>query len=134
MFRKHMPLPVVVFVLALVLAAGCRKQAVHDYEAQPMPQISAKLTEVKVKDAIVRAGTAAGWQVVPEEGPSLRATTYYRNKHMAAVRITFTQNTYSIRYANSANFDYNGGMIHSNYNNLVLRLRQSIDAELASIR
>ena len=134
MFRKYMPLPIVVLFCALMLVAGCRKQPVHNFEAQPIPRTTVKLTDAKIRDAIIRAGTANDWQVVPEAGQSLRATTYYRNKHMATVSITYTNQDYSIRYAGSSNFDYDNGMIHTNYNNLVIKLQRAIDAELARIQ
>ena len=134
MIRKSLSLFAVVCLV--VAAVGCGKlHTLRNYENEPMPQTNAKLTEAKIKDAIVRAATAQGWKVVPEAGPNLRATKYLRDsKHMGAVKISFTDKEYSIVYADSINLKYRKGMIHPSYNTMVLELKQAVDQEIMRVQ
>ena len=134
MFTKLSPIPIIILAVAMTLAVGCRKGAPpHDYMGQPVPQVSAKITNDKVKDAIIRGASVRGWQVVPEQGNQLRATLYVRS-HTAVVLIAYTTKTYSITYLDSTNLEYENGVIHPNYNNWVRNLQIAINAELARIQ
>ena len=133
--KRHIVLLLAVLACAMLVATGCRKGApVLDFESQPMPQTSAKLTDAKIKDAMIRAGTSQGWQVVPEkQARTLRATLHNRT-HVAVATITYTLKEFTIRYNDSTNLEYENGVIHPNYNRWVKNLHKAINSELARIQ
>jgi hypothetical protein len=79
---------------------------------------------------IKRAGAGLGW-IMEDVGPNLIRATLNLRTHQALVDIRYDQGGFSMRYANSTNLDYDGTMIHRNYNGWVQRLEQHIIAESA---
>ena len=53
--------------------------------------------------------------------------------HVAVVDIDYTDRTYSIRYKDSTNLDYNGTTIHRNYNGWIENLDKAIKAQLTAL-
>jgi len=60
-----------------------------------------------------------------------------RNKHTVTIEISFTADTYSIRYIDSTNMRYavcNGRTyIHKNYNVWINQLRNAIEAKFSAL-
>jgi hypothetical protein len=87
------------------------------------------------KNAIMDAGAALKWEVVPGgDGKSLRATYRVRNKHVVTVDIVPGPASFAVKYADSVNMNYGvqdgGPVIHPNYNHWVGQLVESIRVEL----
>lgn len=119
----------VLIALVVVVAAGCRSAPIHD---QGPTSIAGRHTEKQVQDAIIRAGAAQGW-TMKAEAPGLITGTLYVRSHTAVVSIPYTRNSFSIRYKDSTNLDYNGPAhsIHENYNEWVQRLNSGIVSQLS---
>ena len=86
-----------------------------------------------VRDAITGAATSKGWTVAALEGEKLQATNSV-NGHSVTVDISYAPASYTIRYAQSLNMNYEmaGGepTIHPRYNVWVKDLKLAIDAAL----
>lgn len=67
----------------------------------------AVLSKEQVRRTIVRAAEASNWKVQNAnlDGPVVARYTF-KEKHVATVRITYTQSTFSIEYENSTNLKY----------------------------
>ena len=117
----------VLAIAALATLAGCRSAPVMNVVDAPL--VSAKSMQ-QVEQAIVAAGNSLGWQMQPQ-GPGRIQGTLVLRDHRAVVDIGYTQKSYSIRYKDSSNLNYDGGSIHKNYNgwiqNLDRAIRQRID-------
>ena len=63
--------------------------------------------------------------------PGLIHAVLRRDDWVAEIDIPYTATSYSIKYANSVNLDYNAQkhVIHRNFNKWLTNLRQIIDAE-----
>lgn len=134
MLRKYGPLVLLGTLCLIMLATGCAKRVpIQDFDRSPIPQVSAKMTDEKIRNAIVRGGSSIGWRVIPEDGRSLVATLD-KGKTMLAMDITFTQKEYSLKYRNSINLKAEDGKIHSSYLRWVRNLQRAIDMELARIQ
>ncbi|MCL4802018.1 MAG: hypothetical protein KJ025_20675 [Burkholderiales bacterium] len=118
--------------VAAIGMAGCRTAAVYDVVDAPVvgPADGRKLSSEQVRNAIIRAGTGLGWQV-REVQPFLLEGTLHLRSHMARVNIPYSTERYSIVYKESDNLQYDGKMIHSNYNGWVQNLDKAIKANLA---
>ncbi len=81
-------------------------------------------------EAVVRAGGSLGWKMQRITPGHIVGTLFLRS-HMAAVDITFNEDTYSIIYKNSSNLKYDGKDIHRNYNSWVRRLDSAINREFS---
>ena len=71
------------------------------------------------------AATQPGWSIQPVRYGLLRATNAWRS-HQMTVDIAFDLRTFSIRYVNSVNLDYDGARIHTAYNSRVQALEAAI--------
>lgn len=85
-----------------------------------------------VEKAIIRAGAALGWKMRPV-GPGVMEGTLHLRKHVAIVAITFDTGTFSIKYKDSTNLDYDGTNIHSNYNGWIQNLTRGIQTQLMNL-
>jgi hypothetical protein len=81
-------------------------------------------------DQIRRAGAGLGWRMEPQ-GPGLVRGTLNLRTHQAVVDIPYDTRRFSIRHASSSNLDYDGRVIHRNYNGWVRNLRNAIMAQPA---
>jgi hypothetical protein len=87
------------------------------------------LTNEQVRAAIVRAGSALGWQM-SDEGPNKLVGTLVLRTHTAVVEIPYTTTNYSIKYRSSINLNEQGGTIHKNYNGWIQNLTKGINTQL----
>lgn len=103
------------FALLLVLAMiGCRSVngpdpvAMDVYENVPIVTTTGGiLTSDQIRKIIVRAAEATNWKVqnVSATGPVVAKYTF-KEKHVATVKITYTQRSFSIDYESSTNLKY----------------------------
>ena len=117
--------------LAVAGVAGCRIGPVYDVVDAPViePASGAKLTADQVKQSIMLAGASLGWQI-KEVQPFLLEGTLNVRTHMAQVNIPYSAQRYSIVYKDSQNLQYDGKMIHTNYNGWVQNLDKAIKARM----
>ena len=115
-------------LVGVFLLTGCRTAAVHNISEAPVME---KVTTDKVYKAVYAAGTTLGWNVKKVK-PGLAVATLHLRKHMAMVEIPYTDKTYSIKYKDSANLNYNPQtkIIHSNYNGWIQNLNKGIQTQL----
>lgn len=121
---------VIVVVVALTLSA-CRTGPVYNVESAVMAT-PANATLEQVTGAIKRAGTGLGWQMI-DQGPGQIEGKLFLRSHMAVVSITFDTKKFSIYYKDSNNLNYDGTIIHKNYNGWVQNLEQRILAETSGL-
>lgn len=105
----------ILFVLVLIGSLfGCKSVngpdpvAMDTYENVPIVTTTgAILSNDQIRKTIVRASEASNWRVQNENssGPVVAKYTY-KDKHVATVKITYTQRTFSIQYENSTNLKY----------------------------
>jgi hypothetical protein len=118
-------------VLATAALAGCNTMPIQNVSEAPVVAANGKqLSNAQVREAIVRAGSALGWQM-KEESPGLIVGTIQLRTHSAVVAIPYTSRTYSVQYRSSQNLDERGGMIHKNYNGWITNLKNGINTQLA---
>jgi len=119
-------------ILAVATAmAGCTSQPIMNVNDAIVAVPAGKsVTHAQVRDAIVRAGAALGWQI-KDEGPNLLVGTLQLRTHTAVVEIPYSTSKFSIRYRSSINLDQNGGNIHKNYNGWIQNLTKGINDQLA---
>jgi hypothetical protein len=86
----------------------------------------------EIRQAIIRAGTQLGWQMKAERPGHIVGSLSLRT-HVAVVDIDYDRKSYSIKYKDSTNLEYNGSTIHRNYNGWIQRLDQGIKSQLSGI-
>ncbi len=124
-----------VLLVAALAVAGCRAETVYnptDIAYAPAATQTRALTQTDYKNAIIRAGTKRGW-TFEDAGPGhLVGNLAVRGKHFATADVFYDTKSFSIRYKDSRNLDYNAGnnQIHPNYNSWVTNLQQDIQAEV----
>ena len=114
-------------IAVVVLLVGCRTADL--YNVQNAPGASKAVSMADVETAIRRAGHGLGWQIVPQ-GPGKAEGTLVLRDHLAVVDITYDIKSYSIRYKDSSNLQYDGKTIHSNYNGWIQNLDKAIRTQL----
>lgn len=129
MSRNAFGIAVVVATLALV---ACGTQPVHNVTAAPVVSSKADPSLDDVTKAIVRAGSALGWQMAPTQPGHITGTLYLRT-HVAIVDVNYDQKNYSIKYRDSKNLDYDGTNIHKNYNGWIQNLDKGIRTQLSNL-
>jgi hypothetical protein len=120
---------IVALSLLLALLAGCRSDAVYNVEDAAVVASVANLSSADVKKAILRAGGGLGW-VMKDNGDGKIIATLSLRKHLAVVDIDYSTKSYSIRYKDSQELDYDGTNIHKNYNGWVQNLQRGIQTQL----
>ena len=115
--------PVVIAVGGGVGLGACRAQPIYE-STNGQFQGRGTLSE---REALIRRAAASqgGWSVQSMRPGLLRATNTWRS-HQMTVDIAFDVRTFTIRYVNSVNLDYNGAQIHSAYNDRVRALERAI--------
>lgn len=85
-----------------------------------------------VRKAVIAGCVVRGWTPMMESDDTLSATINVRGKHYAKISIAYSAQSYSIRYVDSDNLDYNERRqrIHRNYNKWVTLLSETIQKEL----
>jgi hypothetical protein len=120
-------------VLSVALAAaGCAtQQPIYNVTDAPVMTASGKApTMSEVQVAIIRAGTALGWQIAPEKPGRLTGRLVLRS-HQAVVDIQHNAKTYSIKYRESVDLGEKDGQIHRNYNSWIQNLDNGIRTQLS---
>lgn len=82
-------------------------------------------------DQIRHAAAALGWRT-EAQGPGLMRGTLNLRTHQAVVDIPYDTRRFNIRYVSSTNLDYDGAVIHRNYNSWVQNLQNAIVTQSAS--
>ena len=120
-----------VLVLAVVIVmAGCSSAPILNVRDTAITSATGKpLSKAEVRSAIVRAGSALGWQI-KDEGADVLVGSIQLRKHTAVIAIPYSAQAYSINYRSSSNLDEHGGTIHKNYNGWVQNLTLGINAQL----
>jgi hypothetical protein len=114
----------------VLLLVGCRTADL--YNVQNAPGASKAVSMADVETAIRRAGHGLGWQITPQ-GPGRAEGTLALREHRAVVDITYDTKSYSIKYKDSSNLQYDGKTIHSNYNGWIQNLDKAINRELLAL-
>jgi len=112
-----------------ILLVSCRSAPVYNVSDAAIAADKSNLTLEDVSKAIMRAGGGLGWQMKPEGTGHMVGTLYLRT-HVAIVDIDYTTKSYSIKYKDSKDLDYDGTNIHSNYNGWIQNLKKAIDVQL----
>ena len=122
------------FLITTLILIGCaRKDAIYDVNDAPVTVTSTKsYTLTDVRNAIMRAGAALGWQM-QEVAPGHLVGTLNVRTHRAQVDIKYNTKSYSITYKDSTNLNYDGTNIHSNYNGWVQNLDKGIKTQLSTM-
>jgi hypothetical protein len=123
----------VVASVLVLLAVGCRG-SVPVYNVTDAP-VSASKPNPSLDDvgkAIQRAGATLGWQM-KETKPGHMLGTLNLRKHVAVVDVNYSVKSYSIKYKDSTELDYNDGNIHPNYNGWIQILDKGIRAQLNTL-
>jgi hypothetical protein len=116
---------------ALLTVAGCSTSVpIRNFEQNPIPQTTQVVnSKADIETGILKACIQLGWQCTPISEGEIKAVLDIRT-HQLVVNISFDKTTYSIRYQDSINLDYNGKKIHRQYVNWVTNLKRHIDAEM----
>lgn len=114
-----------------LLAVGCRIAPIYDVNGDAIMSSKADLTMSDVSKAIHRAGAGLGWQI-EDAGPGHIIGTLHLRDHVAVVDITYDIKSYSIKYKDSSNLQYNADKreIHKNYNGWIQNLENGIRTQL----
>jgi hypothetical protein len=122
------------FALAfvLVIAAGCRAPVpVYNVTSAPVTA-NRPASSDDVRQAIIRAGTGLGWQMM-QRGPGSIEGILLLREHRANVDIQYSAKSYSITYKDSDKLNYDGTNIHPNYNGWVQNLDRAIRSQLTGM-
>lgn len=120
---------IVALTAVLAVVSGCRSGAVMNIEDAAVVASTENVSASDVQKAIMRAGAGLGW-VMKNSGKGKIVGTLILRKHVAVVDIDYSAKSYSIRYKDSQNLDYDGTNIHSNYNGWIQRLNSGIQTQL----
>jgi hypothetical protein len=121
----------VVTLVALTMI-GCRSNPIYTVADAPVVTSTRDYSTKDVRNAILQAGASLGWQMNDAQ-PGLIVGTLNVRDHMVQVDIPYDRRTYSILYRGSANMNYDGGNIHSNYTGWVQRLNAAINSRLSML-
>ena len=119
-------------IVATLLLGACRTAPIFDVEAQPIAVSSSSYTAEDVRKAIIRAGARRGWVFSDTDEGKLVGTLSLRD-HRATVDVSYSKDSYDIKYRESQNLRYDAkkNVIHSNYNGWVQNLVTDITVELS---
>ena len=118
-----------IIAAAALFLTACTTRPIYNVSQAPISASKASPSMDEIQKAIVRAGIALGWQMTPDRPGHVLGRIALRN-HVAVVDIDYNQTSYSIKYKESTNLDYNGAQIHKNYNGWVQNLDKAIRTEL----
>jgi hypothetical protein len=120
-----------VFAAFLLLMGGCRSAPVYDVVAAPVTNTN-PLSMSNMESAIIGAGTGLGWRMAPQTPGQIEGVLALRD-HRAVVTVTYDTKSYSIKYKDSSNLNYDGKSIRKNYNGWVENLDRAIRNNLAAL-
>ncbi|CAB5499438.1 hypothetical protein [uncultured Gammaproteobacteria bacterium] len=118
-----------IIIVSLALLAGCGTALVRDVDSA---MISGNHSVANIERAIVRAGTGLGWVMTKKSDKHIVGKLTLRT-HLAVIDITYDKNSYSIKYKDSTNLNYDGSKIHTNYNGWIQNLQRSIDLRINTL-
>lgn len=119
-------------LMVVILLGACRTVSVYDVRDAAVVSNVASVSKEDVRKAIIRAGSALGWQI-QENGPNALVGTLKLREHIAVVDIPYSAKQYSIVYKSSTNLNYDGATIHSNYNGWIQNLQKGINSQLNTL-
>ena len=126
------PLAIALSVV-MMLAVGCTLAPIQNVQGSPVITASGKAASMQdVQQAIMRAGSALGWQITPVKPGQLTGQLFLRS-HQAIVDITHDTKQYNITYKDSVDLGAKDGQIHKNYNGWVQNLDRGIRAQLSTL-
>jgi len=117
------------FTVSLI---GCRTAPIYNVDDTLVATNKADFTKEDVRKAIIRAGGGLGWQM-NDAGPNNMEGTLHLRTHMAKVNIPYSKDSYSIVYEDSTNLNYDGTIIHRNYNGWIQNLDKAIQVQLNTL-
>jgi len=117
------------FTVSLI---GCRTAPIYNVDDTLVATNKADFTKEDVRKAIIRAGGGLGWQM-NDAGPNNMEGTLHLRTHMAKVNIPYSKDSYSIIYEDSTNLNYDGTIIHRNYNGWIQNLDKAIQVQLNTL-
>jgi hypothetical protein len=120
---------IIALSLTMTMLVGCRSDAVYNVEDAAVVSSVDNVSLDAVKKAIMRAGGGLGW-VMKDAGAGKMIGTLSLRKHVAVVDIDYSTKSYSIRYKDSQELNYDGTNIHKNYNGWVQNLQRGIQTQL----
>lgn len=117
---------VAVLSLFIVSCSGTKEMLV------PTGTVPAGVTSAQVRQAVEAACGDYGWQLADGATADEYVAMQLKGKHMAKVRILFTDGTYTIGYLDSSNLKYNEdkGNVSRHYNTWVNNLSQALQNRL----
>lgn len=120
-----------IMVFTLVILAGCRTANVYNVQNKTI-ESEKKLSSAEVYKRIKYAGNVKGW-IIKKVKPGLAEGKINLRKHSAVVEIPYSANSFSIKYKESMNLNYDStkGVIHQNYNGWIQNLENAINLELS---
>ncbi|MEI7238956.1 hypothetical protein ACIPSX_17725 [Pectobacterium sp. CHL-2024] len=116
-------------LVSVLILGGCAERTVPVENVTQ--SIAGQHTTEQVKNAIIEAGQKRRWAMNQAYAGAIDGRLVQRS-HVANVRITYSQTSYSISYVGSENLLAGGGNIHRNYNKWVKSLDREIQLKLAS--
>ena len=123
---------IIVLGISLVVALGaCSTKPILNVKDAPI-STGKSLQASQVRQAIMNAGVALGWQIADSKPGVLQGTLRLRD-HTAIVEIPYTTSNYSIVFKSGVNLAEKDGQIHKNYNGWVQNLDNRIQAELTRL-
>lgn len=124
---------VAIALFTVTAVAACARLApVYNVNDMPVMANRPSLSADDVGKAIMRAGAGLGWQMQSVK-PGLMVGTLQLREHTAVVDVKYNAKSYSINYKNSNNLNYDGQMIHKNYNGWVQNLDKAIKVQLSTL-
>lgn len=125
--------PVLLGLLAMFVLAGCASHREPIYQ-QPPISYSSPLTMRQIEKGIMEGCKRRDWNPTKVRDGVIDASLHVRD-HLAVVRITYNQESYTVKYLRSENLNYehssNGTeTIHPNYNRWVQNLIRYINSSL----
>lgn len=121
----------VLVLAAVVFISGCRSGPVYNIDSNAIPTTD-NISLKKIQKAIVSACFGLGWQAKVQKPGHVVATLNLRS-HVAVVDIKFSTKSYSIKYKDSVDLDYDGTNIHSNYNGWIRNLDNKVKLHLSML-
>ena len=115
---------------ALVLAMPAQAlQPIIDLEDQPIPD---GLSMKQIKSAIKRGAAVRKW-IAKEQGSNAYEITLFNRGFVVKVKLTYSQNSYSITYVSSQGLKAQNGRIHRKYNGWVSNLNNDIQRAMYEV-
>ena len=140
MYKLMLVSAVLLLMSAVSQAQGRTPVPIVDHENVTVVTASGKpLRADQVMQAIQKAASGNKWEILKApESNKLSATLRVRNKHTVVVGITYSAESYTLKYQESINMNYRKDaegkpVIHPFYNRWVQQLNDSIRAELRAL-